>query len=329
MNHVAGTMTGAYITECGPPENIRIGKFEIPVPGATEVLVRSEAMAVNHVDTFIRSGAYRTNLPFPFIIGRDLVGTVERAGERVAGFTPGDRVWCNSLGYDGRQGSFAEYAVIAADRLYHLPGGVSPAEAAAVLHTAATAHIGLFREARIRFGETIVVFGAAGGVGSAVVQLAAATGARVIAVARAGQADWCRACGAEQALDAGDPALTKVIADLVPDGVAVLWDTTGTHDLTSTLPLLARGGRIIAMAGLSATPVLPAGQLYTRDASIRGFVITNASTADLASAARTVNHGLATGILKPRIAERLPLTDAANAHRHQESGVRGRIVVLP
>lgn len=329
MTSVPKTMTAAYITERGPAEDIRIGRLDVPMPAQAEVLIRSEAMAVNHVDTFIRSGAYHTDLPFPFIIGRDVVGTVVSAGEGAGGFAPGDRVWCSSLGYDGRQGSFAEYAVIAADRLYHLPDGVPADVAAAVLHPAATAHIGLFREARIRFGETIAVFGAGGGVGSAVVQLASATGARVVAVTRSGTADWCRACGAEQVFESGDPAVMKKIAAAAPDGVDVLWDTTGQHDLIGTLPLLAGAGRIIAMAGLQAAPVLPVGQLYTREASIHGFAITKAGTADLAAAARTVNHGLATGILKPRIAERLPLVRAARAHRRQENGSHGRIVVRP
>ncbi|MFC7647003.1 alcohol dehydrogenase catalytic domain-containing protein [Streptosporangium lutulentum] len=112
------TMTAAYITRPGPADEIRIGRFPVPESGPPAVLVKVRALAVNHVDTFVRSGAYRTRLPYPFVIGRDLVGAVVTAAP---GFAPGDTVWCDSLGYDGRQGSFSEYAAVPADRLYPCP----------------------------------------------------------------------------------------------------------------------------------------------------------------------------------------------------------------
>jgi NADPH:quinone reductase-like Zn-dependent oxidoreductase len=168
----------AYITALGPADCIEVGYLPVATPGPTDVLVRTEALAVDNVDTMVRSGAYRTPTPFPFIIGRDLVGTVAAAGPGASGFAEGDRVWCNSLGHGGRQGSFAEYVVVAAERLYHLAADIDPIRAVAALHTAGTASLGLFREARLRPGDTIIVGGGAGGVGSAVVQLAAASGAR-------------------------------------------------------------------------------------------------------------------------------------------------------
>lgn len=320
-------MTAAYVTGFGPPEAIRVGPLPVPTPGPAEVLVRVEAVAVNHVDTFIRSGAYRTGVRFPFVLGRDLVGTVVEG----PGFTPGDQVWCNSLGHDGRQGSFAEYAVVPADRLYRLPAAADPVEAVSLLHTTATAHIGLFREARVAPGETVLVVGAGGGVGSAVVQLAAAAGARVVAVDRQENAGWCHTCGAVDFLDRATPDLTASIASLAPSGVHVHWDNTGRHDFAATLPLIAPGGRIVVMAGMGARSVLPAGALYTRDVSIHGFAISNASVADLASAARTINDALADGRLRTRIRAELPLTETATAHRMLAAPADqpGRIVLIP
>lgn len=110
---------------------------------------RCEPREVNHVDLFVRSVAFPTHTSFLFVIGRDLVGTVVAAGPGAADFSVGRRVWCNSLGHDGRQGAFSEYAVVSAERLYPLPAGVAPEEAAALLHGAATAHIGLNREASL------------------------------------------------------------------------------------------------------------------------------------------------------------------------------------
>jgi NADPH:quinone reductase-like Zn-dependent oxidoreductase len=321
------TMLAAYITEHGPPDVIQVGRLPVPVPGPTDVLVRTEVVAVNHVDTFVRSGAYETSTPFPFVIGRDLVGTVVESG--VSEFAVGDRVWCNSLGHDGRQGSFAEYAVVERERLYPLPAGVSAMDAAPVLHTAATAYLGLFRTGSARPGETILVAGAGGGVGSAAVQLAAASGVRVVATCSPDDFDWCRSCGAEQVFDYHDPDLPSQLAAAAPGGYDLWWDNAGRHELDVAVPLLARGGRIIALAGMAARPVLPMGELYTRDASIRGFVISNASVADLGDASQVINRFLAAKRLAARIHRALPLTAAADSHRQLAAGVRGRILLTP
>lgn len=331
MGSLPESMTAAYVTKLGAADRIRVGSLPVPVPGTAEVLVRTEALVVNHVDTFVRSGAYPTSTPFPFVVGRDLVGTVAARGDQAGAFEPGERVWCNSLGHHGRQGSFAEYALVPGERLYRLPDGIDPVDAVIVLHTAATAHLGLVRDALLRPGATVVIGGAGGGVGSAAVQLAASLGARVIATCGADDAQWCRGCGAAVTLDYHDPNLARRIAEAAPDGVDVYWDSSGHHDFAATLPLLARGGRVLVTAGLDAVPILPAGELYTRDARLLGFAISNASVVDLAAAARTINDLLTRRVLHGRIALRLPLREAAQAHRRQETGEHppGRIVVLP
>ena len=166
-------MKAAYITTLGSPDVITYGEMDRPVPGPTDVLVRVEAAAVDPVDTFVRSGAYRTPTPFPFVLGRDLVGTVAETGPGATGFAVGDRVWSHSMGHGGRQGVTAEYCVVGVDRLYHLPADVDAARAVAVLHPVATAHLALFRHARLRPGETVLVIGGAGNVGRAATVLAA------------------------------------------------------------------------------------------------------------------------------------------------------------
>lgn len=333
MIDLPATMTAAYITGHGPPESIQVGELPLPVPRPTDVLVRTEALAVDAVDTFVRSGDYATATPFPFIVGRDLVGRVACAGEGAAQFRVGDAVWCNSLGHHGRQGSFAQYALVPVERLYRLPPEVDPFFAVSLLHTVVTAHLGLFREGQLGPRQTVVVGGAGGGVGSAAVQLASIAGARVIATAGTTDFDWARSCGAGQVIDYHDPDAMSRIHSAAPDGVHVYLDTSGHHDLEATVPLLATGGRIIVMAALTAHPTFPVGSLYTRDASVRGFVISNASVADLAEAATTLNALLAEGVLRSRIRARLPLGEAATAHRLLEHQVPedppGRIVVIP
>ncbi len=118
--------------------------------------------------------------------------------------------------------------------------------------------------------------------------------------------------------------------DGASDGVDVWWDTSGRQDVAAAVPLLRRGGRVILSAGLHTTVSLPGGALYARDASVRGFAISNATTADLATAAVAVNRLLAAGPPTARVAATIPLADAARAHRLLEAGgVRGRLVVVP
>lgn len=330
MVGTAQTMQAAFVRELGGTEKIEVGPLPVPDLGPTDVLVRMEASAVNHVDLFVRSGSYETATPFPFVIGRDLVGTVERVGPGAVGFAPGSRAWTNSLGHAGRQGAFSEYAVVAEDRLYPLPDGVGPATAAPVLHAAATAYLGLVREARLQPGETVFVAGGGGAVGGAVIQLATFMGARVLASASAHDAAWCRSLGADVTLDYRDPGLAGKIGDAAPDGVDVWWDTSGHHDFEVTLPFLRRGARVIMMAGMSAAPALPIGALYTRDARLLGFAISNASVTDLAEAARVINTLLSAGRLASRVSATFHLAEASKAHEALESGsVRGRVLVLP
>ncbi|MBV9922802.1 MAG: NADPH:quinone reductase [Pseudonocardia sp.] len=323
-------MRAAWIDALGPADSIRYGQLPVPDPGPTDVLVRVEAVAVDPVDTFVRSGAYPTPLPFPFVIGRDLVGTVAVVGAGAVGFAVGDRVWCNSLGHAGRQGAAAEFAVVAADRLYHLPAGVDPVVAVAIAHPGATAFLALVVHGRLAAGETLFVGGGAGHVGSAAIALGSRAGARVIASARAEDLDHCRSSGAAVALDYRGAGFADALRDAAPDGVDVHLETSGQHGLALAVDVLADRGRIVVMAGMAARPVFPAGPFYLRDGRIIGFVISNARTSELAEAATCVND-LLVGGLRPRRIEELPLSAAAEAHRRLETGqARGvRLVLRP
>jgi NADPH:quinone reductase-like Zn-dependent oxidoreductase len=250
-------------------------------------------------------------------------------GSGVSRFKVGDTVWANSLGHAGRQGCAAEFAVVAADRLYPLPSGVDSVTAIGVFHPAASAYLAITMHGQTQPGETVYIAGGAGHVGSAAIVIAAHAGARVIASAAAVDHDYCRSLGADVVLDYRDEQLAKKIRDAAPGGLDVHLDTSARHDLDVAVELLAPRGRVILMAGLGARPALPVGALYTRDASVRGFAISNASSTDLHAAAMRVNQLLAEGALAPRKTEVLPLAEAAQAHQRLETGkARGVRLVL-
>ncbi len=318
-------MRAAFLTELGAPDVIRVGELPDPVPGPTDVLVRVEAVAVDPVDALVRSGAYRTALPLPFVVGRDLVGTVERAGPGAVGFAEGDRVWSNSLGQAGRQGPTAERAVVPAARLYRLPAAVDPTAAVAVLHPAATAWLALVRHARLRPGERLLVEGAAGNVGRALVELGALLGAHVVGTAATDDHEAVRALGAERVLDYRSPDL----ADLLGPAIDVTVDCSGRNEVHRLAPLLAPGARVVLLASRGGPLGVTPRDLYTRDVSVLGFAISNASVADLAGAAAWINDRLAAGGLRPRVVEELPLTATASAHARIEAGHTGRLVIRP
>ncbi|HET8599621.1 MAG TPA: NADPH:quinone reductase [Segeticoccus sp.] len=321
-------MLAACIDRPGPAESIALRRIPVPVPGGDEVLVRVGQVTVDPVDTYVRSGRYPTPLPSPFVIGRDLVGTAEAAGTQDSGFAPGDRVWCNSLGHEGRQGSFAEYAVVPRDRLYHLPEGVDPATAVAVAHLAATAYLGWFVHARLRPGETVFVGGAAGNIGTAAVQLATAAGARVVATAKPADHDRCRRAGADVVLDYHDEQLADAVAQAAPDGVDVLWETSGHHDPDLVAAVLVPGGRVLVTAAADPTSAAAWASSYTKDVATLGFVMSRARVEDLAAAADLINTMLADGRLTARITERGHLAEAAGIHARLEAGqLSGRAVL--
>ncbi|MFL6122734.1 NADPH:quinone reductase [Actinophytocola sp.] len=311
-------MRAAFVERLGPPDNIRYGTLPDPSPAPDEVLVDVLATTVNPVDTFVRSGAFRTEVVLPLVLSRDLVGTVT---EPAHGFERGDLVWCNSLGHGGRQGAAASRAVVPADRLYRLPSGVDPVTAVSVVHPAATAYLALYTHGLLRPDARVLVIGGGGNVGSAAVAMAASAGATVHATASARDVDYCRSLGAASAVDYRSPAW--------PGEVDLIVECAGVNDLPTLVGLLAPRGRIVLLAGAATRPVLPVGPLYLNDCSIAGFVISHATVTELAEASAEVNRLLAAGVLRPREVEELPLSAAARTHRRMENGeLHGRRVVL-
>lgn len=322
-------MKAAYFTEPGAPDVIQYGDLPTPEPKGSEVLVKVNAVSVNPIDTYIRNGAPYWELPKPFIIGCDLAGVVEAVGPDAKTYKPGDRVWGSNQGLLGRQGTFAEYAAVDECWLYPTPDNVSDENAAAVALVGITAHLGLANRTKLKPGETIYVHGGTGGVGSMVVQMAKALGARIIASAGSPEkAALCRELGTDVVIEYKTVDEYEAIKQLVPDGVNVFWETLREPNFINIVDVLAKRGRIVLMAGRDARPEFPVGPFYVKGCSMHGFAMFTFTPEEQAECARDINQWLSEGKLKARIDRVLPLSKAAEAHRLQEENTLQKTGVL-
>lgn len=318
-------MRAAFIEQVGPPEAIVVGELPDPVPGPRQALVRVRASAVNPIDTYVRSGAVAMPLPRPFVVGCDLAGEIVAVGADVDLLRPGMRVWGSNQGLLGRQGTCAELAAVDERWLYPTPAGVSDVEAAAAALVSITAHLGLVDEVEVRPGETVFVNGGSGGVGSAVVQIAAALGARVIATAGTpAKREAVARRGADVVLDYRDRDLADQVRAAAPGGVDVYWETQRDPDFDRVVSLLAERGRIVVMAGRDARPPFPVGPFYVKGCRLVGFAMFKAEPAQQAAAAADINRWLESGRLRVPIDRVLPLERTAEAHALQEAATIGR-----
>lgn len=335
-------MKAAAIYETGPPEVIQYTDMPIPEPKSHEVLVKVGAVAVNPIDTYLRSGAVAMPIQFPYVVGCDFAGTVERVGAGVKSFKAGDRVWGSNQGLFGRQGAFAEYITVEHHWCYPTPSDESDAEAAAGALVGITAHLGLFLHAALKGGELVFVNGGMGGVGSAVVQIAKSVGARVVTTAGTEEKrEKARRLGADLALDYKSTALEDDLRRFLEtegsgQGFHVWFETQRQPKLERTIGLMRKRGRVVLMAGRDARPDFPLGKFYTNDLRMLGFAMFNATPEEQADAARHLNTLYEAGSWKPHIGRTLPLAETAAAHRLQEENtlhaagtLEGKIVLVP
>jgi NADPH2:quinone reductase len=256
---------------------------------------------------------------------------VESVGHGVEGVAAGDRVFFSGLGV-GSEGSYAEYALIAEAQAVPVPDGLSSADAAALGMVFPTAYYALVTRGAVQAGETVLVQGAAGGVGSASVQLAKVFGARVIgAVGSEAEADFVRGLGADETIDyRREDVAARALALTDGKGVDLVHELVTSVNLPADVRAIATGGRIVCTGqGPSPEASVPIGEALAKDATLLFMSLSNAKRAGVAKIAAEVAGMAADGKVRPVIGQTLPLAQARRAHELLAAEHVGKIVLVP
>lgn len=315
-----------------PKDVMRLAKTEVPEPGPGELLIRVLAANVNFPDALLCLGQYQVRPPLPFTPGVELCGEVVTAGEG-ADVPPGSRVLAQPA-LPG--GAFAEYAVVSAATALPAPTSLDEAESAALHIGYQTGWFGLHRRARLRSGETLLVHAAAGGVGSAAVQLGKAAGARVIGVVGGeAKARIARDLGCDVVVDRhAEDVIASVKEATGGRGADVVYDPVGGEAYAQSAKCVAFEGRIVVVGFASGSVPSPGlNHALIKNYAILGLYWGLYNTKDPEAVRRC--HGELTaladrGAIKPLVSERVTLDGAGDAvQRVYEGGTTGRVVVLP
>lgn len=302
-------MRALQVLELGQPPRLR--EIEVPVPEKGQVRLRIAACGLNFADLLMITGQYQERPPLPFTLGLEAAGTVDKLGQDVRGLSIGDKV-----AVFGGSGGLAEYGCFDARACVRLPDGMSFREGAAFQVAYGTGHVALDHKAKLRPDETLLVLGAAGGVGLAAVEIGKRMGGVVIACARgADRLAVARAAGADHLIDSEAEDIKERVKSL--GGADVVYDPVGGHQFEAALRACNRDARIVVIGFASGSvPPIPTNIILVKNISVLGLywggylafkphVITGSL--------ETLFHWYGDGRLKPRISHALPLERALDA----------------
>lgn len=314
--------------EWGLPSNARLEDLPSRRPAFAEVRVAVHAAGVNPVDVYLLSGRFQIPQSLPCVPGFEAAGVVEECGSGVADFRPGDRVAVPLVG-----GGFGEEVTVAARRVVRLPDGVTFVTAAAAVVAYGTAHIGLARRGGLRAGDTLLVHGGAGNVGSAAVEVGKRLGAAVIATATADRREAVLGRGADHVIDHRTEDIAERVLTLTEGrGADVAFDTVGGDAFDASLRCLAWEGRIVFVGVASGRgPTADALTLLGKNVGVVGMDFASYTLRDEPGTAQSLAEvfgWLSQGVLKPNPARTLPLDRAGEALALVAEGKAGGKLVL-
>lgn len=318
-------MKAVVVREYGEPEVMKLEEATIPEVGASQVLVRVMAAGVNPVDTYIRAGFYAVKPPLPYTPGKDAAGVVEKVGEDISHVKSGDRVYTA----DAVGGTYAEYALCNANQVNLLPDNISFEQGAGIFVPYATAYRALFQKAKAKPGETVLIHGASGGVGTAAIQWAKNTGLKVIGTAGSEKGlELIKKQGADFAVDHSKEGYLQEINELT-GGVDIILEMLANVNLAKDFEVLKQVGRIVVVGNRGSLDFNPR-LIMSKDASVFGLALFNAPEADMKEIHTAIYKGLSEWYLNPVVGKTMPLTDAIKAHKEViENKAFGKIILLP
>ena len=312
-------MNAAAIDRFGGADEIKSQEIAIPTLARDEVLIRLDTAGVGIWDPYVRDGQYFKDMGakarFPFVLGVDGAGVIERLGEDVEGFSEGDAVYAYSEDLK-RAGFYAEYASVKADHVAHLPKGLGLEAAGAMPADAITALTGL-ETLGLKPGETLAIFGASGGLGHLALQFAKRMRARVIAIASGRDGvELVRKLGADAAVDGHDGNVEKAVDDFAPDGLDAALITASGKSLGAVILALRPGARAAYPNGVEPEPEVPDGvELHAYDGEVT------------VERLKRINDLIEKGPFHVHIGAKYRLDQAADAHRAVERHHLGKIAL--
>ena len=319
-------MKAIRVREFGPPAVMKMEDVPDPQPGPRQAVIAVRAAGINPVDTYIRSGTYAKKPALPYTPGFDAAGVVESVGAEVQRYRNGDRVYING----NISGAYAQKTLCDEQSVFPLPDRLSFAQGAGVWVPYATAWYALFEAAKSRPGESVLIHGASGGVGSAAMQAARAAGMRVIGTAGTEKGLQMIKDHGALALNHHDAALPDRVSEATGGrGPDVILEMLANVNLSKDLAIVGRRGRIVVIGNRGTIEINPRDAM-SKGASIIGMLLLNTTTEETARIAAAIAAGLENGTLNPIVGREFPLSEAAQAHEAVlSSGSLGKIVLIP
>jgi len=324
-------MKAIRVHQFGDPSVMKLEEIPDALAGPGQVLVTIRAAGVNPVDTYIRAGSYGALPALPYTPGADGAGVVETIGAGVQDCAPGDRVYVGGTVAGRAFGTYARMALCTPDQVHRLPKSISFAQGAGLNIPYVTAWRALFDKGRAIPGETVLVHGASGAVGTAAVQIAKAAGLRVFGTAGT---DRGRALAKEQGADEVFDHATadyqkQIMGKTDGKGVDLVIEMLANVNLVRDLEMIAMRGRVVIVGNRGAVEINPR-LIMSKDAIVTGFTNWNTTAQELVVAHAAIIAGMERCGFKPEVGKEIPLADAPKAHEEvMKPGAFGKIVLIP
>lgn len=319
-------MRAVRVSEFGGPSVLKLwADVPIPEPADHQVLIRVHACGTNPVETYMRSGTYARKPNLPWTPGNDVAGVIEQVGQHVTTFKKGDRVFtCGTV-----SGGYAEYTIAAGDTVYPLPNSLSYKQGSAIGTPYFTAYRALMQKGQAKAGETVLVHGASGGVGTATCQIARALGMRVLGTA--GTPEGMRLVeksGAHRAFNHRQIGYTDIIESYTGSaGVNVIIEMLSNVNLARDLRLLSVAGRVVVVGCRGSIEINPR-ETMAKESSIIGISLSSATKKELQETVATLLAGMEVGWLRPVVGSEFPLDKAALTHELiMQGGALGKMIL--